>query len=58
VTAADAGLPADYALVGEVTDGKDTIDRIAKVPANANEDPIIPIVISKATLDGTLSSGT
>jgi peptidyl-prolyl cis-trans isomerase B (cyclophilin B) len=58
VTAADARLPADYALVGEVTDGKDTIDRIAKVPANGNEEPIIPIVISKATLAGTLSSGT
>jgi cyclophilin family peptidyl-prolyl cis-trans isomerase len=58
VTAKDAGLPADYALVGTVTDGQDTIDRIAKVPANGNEEPIIPIVISKATLAGTLSSGT
>jgi peptidyl-prolyl cis-trans isomerase B (cyclophilin B) len=56
VTAEDAGLPPDYALVGEVTDGTDTVDRIAKVPANGNEEPIIPIVISKATLDGTLSS--
>ena len=59
VTADDAGLPPDYALVGEVTDGKDAIDRIAKVPANGNEEPIIPIVISQATLHGTLSaSGT
>src|SRR4051794_3210980 len=58
VTAKDAGLPPDYALVGKVTGGQDTIDRIAKVPANGNEEPIIPIVISKATLDGTLSSGT
>jgi cyclophilin family peptidyl-prolyl cis-trans isomerase len=58
VTAADAGLPPDYALVGKVTSGRDTVDRIAKVPADTNEEPIIPIVISKATLDGTLSSGT
>jgi peptidyl-prolyl cis-trans isomerase B (cyclophilin B) len=56
VTAEDAGLPPDYALVGEVTDGTDAVDRIAKVPANANEEPIIPIVISKATLTGTLGS--
>jgi peptidyl-prolyl cis-trans isomerase B (cyclophilin B) len=56
VTAKDAGLPPDYALVGEVTDGKDAVDRIAKVPANGNEEPIIPIVISKATLNGTLGS--
>jgi peptidyl-prolyl cis-trans isomerase B (cyclophilin B) len=55
VTADDAGLPPDYALVGTVTDGRDAIDRIAKVPANGNEEPIIPIVISKATLNGTLS---
>jgi peptidyl-prolyl cis-trans isomerase B (cyclophilin B) len=56
VTAKDAALPPDYALVGKVTGGQDTIDRIAKVPANGNEEPIIPIVIGKATLDGTVSS--
>jgi peptidyl-prolyl cis-trans isomerase B (cyclophilin B) len=56
VTGEDAGLPPDYALVGEVTDGTAAVDRIAKVPANANEEPIIPIVISKATLTGTLGS--
>jgi peptidyl-prolyl cis-trans isomerase B (cyclophilin B) len=53
VTAGDAGLPADYAVVGKVTDGKDTIDRIAKIPTSDNEQPIIPVVISKATLQGT-----
>ena len=30
VTAEDAGLPADYALLGKVTGGQDTVDRIAK----------------------------
>jgi peptidyl-prolyl cis-trans isomerase B (cyclophilin B) len=52
VTAANAGLPPDYALVGRVTDGQATVDRIAKVPANGNEQPIVPIVIQKATLAG------
>jgi cyclophilin family peptidyl-prolyl cis-trans isomerase len=28
VTAADAGLPPEYAIVGEVSDGMDTVDRI------------------------------
>jgi len=56
VTADDAALPPDYALVGKVTDGKEAIDRIGKVPANGNEEPIVPVVISKATLDGTLSA--
>ena len=28
VTGADAGLPPDYAIVGEVTDGMDTVERI------------------------------
>ncbi len=28
VTAEDAGLPAEYAIVGEVTQGYDTVERI------------------------------
>jgi peptidyl-prolyl cis-trans isomerase B (cyclophilin B) len=56
VTAADAGLPPEYALVGQVTAGRDAVDRIAKVPANGNEMPIVPIVISKATLSGATLS--
>jgi peptidyl-prolyl cis-trans isomerase B (cyclophilin B) len=58
VTAADAGLPPDYALVGHVTAGKDVVDRIAKVPANGNEQPIVPVVIQKATLAGATLSGS
>jgi cyclophilin family peptidyl-prolyl cis-trans isomerase len=30
VTAADAGLPPDYALLGKVVDGMDVVDRIAR----------------------------
>jgi peptidyl-prolyl cis-trans isomerase B (cyclophilin B) len=58
VTAADAGLPPEYALVGHVTAGKDVVDRIAKVPTNGSEMPIVPIVIQKATLSGATLSGS
>jgi peptidyl-prolyl cis-trans isomerase B (cyclophilin B) len=58
VTAPDAGLSPSYALIGKVTSGKDTIDRIAKVPTNGAESPIVPIVIQKATLQGATLSGS
>jgi peptidyl-prolyl cis-trans isomerase B (cyclophilin B) len=57
VTAADAGLPPDYALVGRVTAGQDVVDRIAKVPADAEEKPVSPVVIQKAALDGASVGG-
>jgi peptidyl-prolyl cis-trans isomerase B (cyclophilin B) len=57
VTAADAGLPPDYALVGRVTSGQDVVDRIAKVPADADEKPVAPIVMQKATLEGASVGG-
>jgi peptidyl-prolyl cis-trans isomerase B (cyclophilin B) len=53
VTAADAGLPPDYAIVGKVTAGRDIVDRIAKMPTTDSEQPIVPVVIRKATLSGT-----
>src|SRR3954452_16404125 len=52
VTAADAGLSPLYALVGKVTSGQDVVDRISKMPTADNEQPIVPIVIQKATLQG------
>ena len=58
VTAPDAGLSPSYALVGKVTSGQDTVDRIAKVPTNGNESPIVPVVIEKATLAGATLSGS
>jgi peptidyl-prolyl cis-trans isomerase B (cyclophilin B) len=51
VTAADAGLPPEYALVGRVTAGTDVIDRIASVRTGADERPVAPIVIQKATVE-------
>ena len=49
VTAADAGLPPQYALLGHVVDGIGVVDRIGKL-GNANEQPIEPIVIERATV--------
>ncbi|MEA2255121.1 MAG: hypothetical protein QOG35_1166 [Solirubrobacteraceae bacterium] len=50
VTAADAGLPPDYALVGRVVGGDDAVRRISQVPADDRERPRTPVVIVKATL--------
>jgi peptidyl-prolyl cis-trans isomerase B (cyclophilin B) len=50
VTAADAGLPPEYAFVGRVTGGTEVVDRIASVPTGSDERPVAPVVISKATL--------
>jgi peptidyl-prolyl cis-trans isomerase B (cyclophilin B) len=55
VTGANAGLPPQYALLGRVTGGLRTVDRIASVPTKSGPDgedstPSSPIVISRATL--------
>jgi peptidyl-prolyl cis-trans isomerase B (cyclophilin B) len=47
VTAEDAGLPADYALLGKVTAGQDVVDKIGVVETDpATEKPREPVVIS------------
>ena len=50
VTADDAGLPPDYALVGTVTKGQDVVDAIGVVPTNPDEQPVDPVVIQKMTV--------
>jgi peptidyl-prolyl cis-trans isomerase B (cyclophilin B) len=51
VTAADAGLPPDYAIAGKVIDGDQTVTRISAVPTDpATEKPLSPVVITKATV--------
>jgi cyclophilin family peptidyl-prolyl cis-trans isomerase len=50
VTADDAQLPPDYALVGGVVRGIDVAQRIDKVAVDAQDKPRSPIVIEKATL--------
>ncbi len=47
VTGPDAQLNPEYALVGRVTAGMDTADRIAVLPTNPNTDqPLQPVVIN------------
>ncbi len=49
VTAEDAGLPPEYAIVGEVTQGYDTVERIDAL-GDANEQPTQPVVIERVTV--------
>jgi cyclophilin family peptidyl-prolyl cis-trans isomerase len=48
VTAQDAGLPPEYAIVGKVTEGMDTVTRIEAL-GSPSEQPSRPVVIEKAT---------
>jgi cyclophilin family peptidyl-prolyl cis-trans isomerase len=48
VTAQDAGLPPEYAIVGKVTEGMDTVKRIEAL-GTPSEQPSRPVVIEKAT---------
>jgi peptidyl-prolyl cis-trans isomerase B (cyclophilin B) len=50
VTAEDAGLPADYALLGKVTKGGDVVTKIASVPTDSSEHPTAPVVIESAKI--------
>jgi cyclophilin family peptidyl-prolyl cis-trans isomerase len=54
VTGADAGLPPDYAIVGEVVEGMDTVRRIEKLgDPNGSEQPLRPVVVERATVSGS-----
>jgi len=54
VTAADAGLPPDYAILGEVTDGEATVDAIEEQAdpnlGTTGGPPVMPIVIDSITI--------
>ena len=57
VTADDAQLPAEYALLGKVTAGQDVVDRIAVAPTDVTnpdpsrqERPINPVVLRTVTI--------
>ena len=51
VTAPDAGLPADYALLGRVTKGQDVVERLGNLPNDPTDNrPTEPVVIKKATI--------
>jgi cyclophilin family peptidyl-prolyl cis-trans isomerase len=51
VTAADAGLPPDYAVLGKVVGDKRAVRRIAAVPTDpATEAPLDPVVMSSVRI--------
>jgi peptidyl-prolyl cis-trans isomerase B (cyclophilin B) len=54
VTAADAGLPPQYAILGEVSDGFRTVERIEALAdpdlGQAGGEPVIPVVIDRIAL--------
>jgi peptidyl-prolyl cis-trans isomerase B (cyclophilin B) len=50
VTAQDAQLQPDYAIVGKVTHGLDVVDRIAKL-GDASQQPTRAVVISKVKVE-------
>ena len=52
VTGADAGLPPEYAVVGEVTEGMDVVDVIGAL-GDAEEKPTQVIVINSVTAAST-----
>jgi peptidyl-prolyl cis-trans isomerase B (cyclophilin B) len=47
----DAGLPPEYAIVGEVTEGMDVVDRIGAIPSDpATDVPREAVVVSSVTV--------
>jgi cyclophilin family peptidyl-prolyl cis-trans isomerase len=50
VCLAEVGLPPQYAVFGEVSDGMDVVDRIAAVPLNG-ESPREAVFVEQVTLD-------
>ena len=51
VTGADIGLPAEYAIVGNVTSGIDVVERIGELGDPTTEKPTRPVVIESVTVE-------
>ena len=53
VTAADAGLPPDYALLGKVTKGFNVVELIAQFgdPSGQSETPLAPVVVKSVSVE-------
>ena len=47
---ADYGLPNQYSIFGEVTDGLDVVDTIADAATGAQDRPINPVTIDSVTI--------
>jgi cyclophilin family peptidyl-prolyl cis-trans isomerase len=53
VTADDAGLPPDYAVIGEVTKGLDVVERIGRLGDPTTELPTQPVVVDSIAISST-----
>ena len=51
VTADDAELPPEYAVIGEVTDGLSVVERMGRLGDPGTEQPTEPVVIEQMTVD-------
>ena len=51
VTAADAGLTPDYALLGRVASGFDVVQRIEQLGTQSGR-PKAPVLIRRITIEG------
>jgi cyclophilin family peptidyl-prolyl cis-trans isomerase len=51
VTGADIGLPPEYAIVGNVTNGIEVVERIGELGEPATEQPTRPVVIESVTVE-------
>ena len=53
VTAPDAQLPPEYAVIGTVTEGSDVVTKIGTLGDPATEQPTQPVVVESITIDST-----
>jgi peptidyl-prolyl cis-trans isomerase B (cyclophilin B) len=53
VTAADAGLPPEYAIVGEISEGLDTVERIDHLGNQATERPSQTVLIRRVRVESS-----
>jgi cyclophilin family peptidyl-prolyl cis-trans isomerase len=51
VTGPKVELPAEYALLGNVSEGQDVVDRIGKLGDPSTEAPTRPVVIQKMLVE-------
>jgi cyclophilin family peptidyl-prolyl cis-trans isomerase len=47
---ADYGLPPNYTIFGQLTDGEDTLDAIATAPTGMQDRPVEPVTITAVTI--------
>jgi cyclophilin family peptidyl-prolyl cis-trans isomerase len=48
---ADAGLPPDYAVLGQVTEGLDVVKAIGELGDPATEQPLVPVTIESIAIE-------